>query len=201
MVVEVMGRNAGWIALASGLAGNASIILLPEVDWRWYPIVHKLKQRSCDRQRYSLIVAAEGARIPGEGQMGTEKEDKKAHDRIKLGGIGKFIADEITKRTGLETRSSVLGHLQRGGSPTSYDRILASKFGVFAAELALNGEYGFMASLSGTQIVKVPITGEMKQQRLVDVETDQMVHAARMVGTIFGDETDEQLGQIVCDGD
>ncbi|ELR19790.1 6-phosphofructokinase precursor family protein [Acanthamoeba castellanii str. Neff] len=187
MVVEVMGRNAGWIALASGVAGGANVILLPEIRWEWESIFATLKARAADKgKRYSLVVVAEGCVPPGsDSQITADDEAKKA---VRLGGIGKYVSDRIAKDIGMDTRYVILGHVQRGGSPTSYDRILATKYGSMAAKLAIEGTYGYMASLKGTEVVKVPITAEMREQRKVNPKTDQMVWAARNVGTVFGDE-------------
>eukprot|EP01125_Pyxidicula_operculata_P014973 TRINITY_DN5056_c0_g1_i1.p1 TRINITY_DN5056_c0_g1~~TRINITY_DN5056_c0_g1_i1.p1 ORF type:complete len:370 (+),score=75.09 TRINITY_DN5056_c0_g1_i1:27-1112(+) len=186
MVVEVMGRNAGWIALHSGVAGGAAVILLPEVNWKWEPVIKKIKdQVNAHRHHYCIICVAEGCKLPGGSQVGlTETESK----RLRLGGIGNFVADKIAEATEFETRCTVLGHVQRGGSPTCYDRILATKYGSMAAKIACEGEYGKMVSLKGTQIVTVPITSEMEQQRLVDIDNDQLVWAARSTGVCFGDE-------------
>ncbi|MGB5850041.1 MAG: ATP-dependent 6-phosphofructokinase, partial [Ignavibacteriaceae bacterium] len=131
IVVEVMGRYAGWIALHGGLAGGADIILLPEVPFSWEKVFGKIHKRELKGKRFSLVCAAEGA-IPLGGEIVTKGMDVKKTDPIQLGGIGKVVADEIEKNTGRETRVTVLGHLQRGGSPTPFDRILATKFGAFA---------------------------------------------------------------------
>jgi 6-phosphofructokinase 1 len=182
MVVEVMGRNAGWIALHSGVAGGANVILLPEVKWSWEALMKGLlnKKKCAKKSGYNIVVVAEGSRIPEGGQV--------VITGSRLGGVADRVAAEITKQAGLETRVVVLGHVQRGGSPTSYDRILATKYGTFAAQLACSGESGKMVSLRGTEIVSVPITKEMEDQRLIDVKTDQLVLAARTVGVVFGDE-------------
>jgi len=165
IVVEVMGRNSGWIALNGGVAGGASIILIPEIEWEWEPIYSHLRNRATTLS-YSIIVVAEGASLPGGTQVGVDfDETKKETDRIRLGGIGKIIADKIEKDTGLETRVTVLGHIQRGGSPTSYDRILATTYGSVAAKLACEGHYDQMASLRGTTVVSEPLTEKMKDQK------------------------------------
>jgi len=179
MIVEVMGRNAGWIALHSGLSGRANVILLPEVNWNWEAVCEAI-MRTRTSVNYSLIVASEGARLPTGTQIKL--------DERRLGGIGNILAMEIAKRTGVETRAVVLGHTQRGGSPTSYDRILATKYGAQAALCACTGDYGKMASLRGTEIVTVPITAEMREQRLVDVENDQLVKVAKLTGVSFGND-------------
>eukprot|EP01127_Copromyxa_protea_P011813 TRINITY_DN3005_c0_g1_i1.p1 TRINITY_DN3005_c0_g1~~TRINITY_DN3005_c0_g1_i1.p1 ORF type:complete len:352 (-),score=68.92 TRINITY_DN3005_c0_g1_i1:87-1142(-) len=179
MVVEVMGRNAGWIALHSGVAGRANVILLPEVNWNWeslFKVIDDTKKTS----RYSLVVVAEGAKLPTGSQVMVA--DK------RLGGVGTTVAEAISHNTRAETRVVVLGHIQRGGSPTSFDRLLATKYGTMAAKLACTGDYGKMASLRGTEIVAVPITADMRVQRLVDIETDQLVETARLTGVSFANE-------------
>jgi len=198
MVVEVMGRNSGWIALASGLAGGAKIILLPEIPWKWETIIKCIKDRSHgDGPRYTLVCVSEGAKLPTGGQVGQEKAAAtKETDKLRLGGIGKYVADKIAEETGVETRHTVLGHIQRGGTPTSYDRILATKFGALAAKLAIDGNYGKMVSLRGQLVEAVPITPSLEEQKKVEPETDQMVWAARMVGTIFGDENPDTINAI-----
>jgi len=184
LVVEVMGRNAGWIALHSGVAGRANVILIPEVNWTWEklmkPLQAKTKNKEPKMSCYSIVVVAEGAKIPEGGQLkitGT-----------RLGGVADLISREIEKHTGLESRVVVLGHVQRGGTPSAFDRILASQYGTFAAELACSGNYGKMSSLKGTVIVAVPITMEMQDQRLIDPVNEQLVQTARKCGISFGDE-------------
>src|SRR3990172_1312419 len=135
MVIEVMGRYAGWIALGAGLAGGADVILIPEIPFRWDKIFEHVLKRSMHGSRFSIVCVAEGAK-PAEGDMVVREQDKKRTDPIRLGGIGELVGKKIMEETGLETRVTVLGHLQRGGSPTPFDRILASRFGAMALELA-----------------------------------------------------------------
>jgi len=168
MVVEIMGRHAGWLALYSGLAGGADAILIPEqpVDLDW--LAGMVKKRYARGRRYAMIVAAEGAVLP-EGEV---KQDQRldAFGHVRLGGLGERLAAEIEKRTGCETRSVVLGHLQRGGTPTAFDRILGTRFGVHACELALEGKSGVMVALRGTRIVPVPLQEAVARLRTVDPE-------------------------------
>jgi 6-phosphofructokinase 1 len=185
IVVEVMGRYAGWIALHGGLAGGADIILIPEFPFSWEKVFDKIHKRELMGKRFSLVCAAEGAKPLG-GEMVTQGTDKKRTDPIQLGGIGKLVADEIEKNTGRETRVTVLGHLQRGGSPTPYDRILATKFGAFAIKMASKKKFGCMASLKGTEIVDVKIEDAIANQKLVQMD-NQAVSAARAIGISFGD--------------
>jgi len=185
IVVEVMGRYAGWIALNGGLAGGADIILLPEVPFSWDKVYSKIHKRELMGKRFSLVCVAEGAKPLG-GEMVTKGIDKKRTDPVQLGGIGKVVADEIELNTGRETRVTVLGHLQRGGSPTPFDRILATKFGAFAIEMASKKRFGCMASLKGTEIVDVKIEDAIAKQKLVKMD-NQAVSAARAIGISFGD--------------
>jgi 6-phosphofructokinase 1 len=186
MVVEVMGRYAGWIALHGGLAGGADVILIPEIQFSWENVYDKIHKRELKGKRFSLVCVAEGAKPLG-GQLVTRGSDIKRTDPVQLGGIGKVVADNIEKNTGRETRVIVLGHLQRGGSPTPYDRILSTKFGAFAIELASKKNFGKMVALKGSEISEVKIEEAISKQKLVKL-TDQAVIAARAVGISFGDE-------------
>ncbi len=159
MVVEVMGRHAGWIALGSGIAGGADMIVIPEFPVPFQEVCDAIGRRHDRGKNFSIIVVAEGARLADEkGQplyVQTEKLDPFGH--VRLGGIGASLAASIEERTGYETRYSVLGHIQRGGSPTAFDRVLGSRFGVQAVELLNRGGYGRMVAVRGTEIVDVPI--------------------------------------------
>jgi len=185
MVVEVMGRNAGWIALASGVAGGAHVILIPEIAWNWVNLFDFLKSRHSQGSAYTLIVVAEGTPLPeSQSQVGQVLEDNNA--KMRLGGIGNLISRKIHETLGIESRCTVLGHTQRGGTPTSFDRILATKYGAKAAQLACEGKFGLMVSLRGTEIVPVEISGHMQQQKLVNNE-DQLFCTARILGVNFAD--------------
>lgn len=184
MVIEVMGRYAGWIALNGGLAGGADIILLPEFDYDWEIIYDKVIERNMMGKRFSIVCVAEGAKPKG-GKMVVKETDIKRTDPVKLGGIGEVVADKIEEGTGMETRYTVLGHLQRGGSPTPYDRILSTKFGTYAINMAINKEFGRMAALKGNKITSVDIKEAISKQKLVTKET-QAVQAASAVGVSFG---------------
>lgn len=186
IVVEVMGRYAGWIALHGGLSGGADVILIPEIPFSWESVYNKIHKRELKGKRFSLVCVAEGAKPIG-GQLVTKGTDVKRTDPIQLGGIGKVVADNIEKNTGRESRVTVLGHLQRGGSPTPYDRILATKFGAFAISLAAQKKFGKMAALKGNEIVEVDIFDAISKQKLVK-PNNQDVLAARAVGISFGDE-------------
>lgn len=184
MVVEVMGRYAGWIALGAGLAGGADIILIPEIPFRWECVFRRAKERSLGA-RFSIVCVAEGAQ-PEDGGMVVREHDAKRTDPVRLGGIGDLVSKQISDHTGLETRVTVLGHLQRGGSPTAYDRILASKFGVMALDAASRGQFGTMVSLRGTEVVTVPLEAAIGKRRVVEPDS-QIVTAAKGTGVTFGD--------------
>ncbi len=185
MVVEVMGRYAGWIALGAGLAGGADGILIPEIPFKWEKIFEHVLRRGKQGNRFSIICVAEGAK-PQEGDIVVKETDKKRTDPIRLGGIGDLVARKVTESTGLETRVTVLGHLQRGGSPTAYDRILATKFGSKALQLAWENKFGYMVSLRGTEVTAVPVKEAILGLRTVPLNSQEII-AARAVGTCFGD--------------
>jgi 6-phosphofructokinase 1 len=159
MVVEVMGRHAGWIALGSGIAGGADLILIPEYPVPFQEVCGVIQRRHDRGKNFSIIVVAEGARLADEkGQplyVQTEKRDPFGH--VRLGGIGASLAASIEEKTGYETRYSVLGHIQRGGSPTAFDRVLGSRFGVRAVELVEQKKFGQMAAIRGNTVIDVPI--------------------------------------------
>jgi len=182
MVVEVMGRHAGWIALHGGIAGGADIILIPEIPFDYDKITSTIKARDAAGNLGSLVVVAEGAK-PKDGQQ-VMRESKDGE--FRLGGIGDIVATEIAKRTGKETRSCVLGHLQRGGAPTTLDRILATRFGVKAVQLANEGHFGSMVSYQNYQVRHVPVAEAVNRLRLVP-PNGEMVQTARDVEISFGD--------------
>jgi 6-phosphofructokinase 1 len=156
MVLEVMGRNAGWIGLHAGLAGGADVILIPEHPFDMADVCDHLEHRHSSGHLFSIVVVSEGAR-PVAGTMDIHPYELDEYGRERLGGISNPIAAEIERSTGFETRVTILGHVQRGGTPTAYDRVLATRYGVAAIDLASKGEWGRMASLRGTQIVDVPL--------------------------------------------
>jgi 6-phosphofructokinase 1 len=185
IVMEVMGRYAGWIALNGGLAGGADIILIPEIPFSWEKIYDKILKRELMGKKFSLVCVAEGAK-PKDGEMIIKGEDIKRHDPVQLGGIGEVVAKKIESNTGRETRVTVLGHLQRGGSPTPYDRILSTKFGAFAIELAVQRKFGRMVALKGAEIKNVRIEDAISKQKLVKPDTQALV-AAKAIGISFGE--------------
>ena len=168
MVVEVMGRHAGWIALYSGIAGGADVILIPELKMDLNEICDIIKKRHARGKGFSIVVVAEGATFK-EGQIVTQEEKLDSFGHVRLGGIGEILGTEIEKRTNFETRVTVLGHIQRGGTPSSFDRVLATRFGVKAMELVLNKRFGYMASLKGTDVIEVSIQDAVGTLKTVDM--------------------------------
>ncbi|HHS13855.1 MAG TPA: ATP-dependent 6-phosphofructokinase [bacterium] len=189
MVVEVMGRYAGWLALESGLAAGGDVILIPEIPLNMDIVCDFVVQRSTEGRRFSIVVVAEGVKAPG-GKQVVKKIVENSTDPIRLGGIGHYIARLIETRTKLESRVTVLGHLQRGGTPSAYDRILATRFGVKAAELCYDGVGGVMVALRGTEIVTVPLSDVAGKSRTVP-ENHPLIEVARHVGTCLGDTLDK----------
>lgn len=185
MILEVMGRYAGWIALWAGISGGADVILIPEIPYKIEAVLDKINLRNQQSKKFSIMVVAEGA-IAENGEMVIQKLVPTSHDPIRLGGIGNKLAQEIEEKTGIEARVTVLGHLQRGGSPIPYDRMLATRYGVAAAENMMTGNTGRMVSLQGTSITSVPLQDAINEIRKVPVDSD-MVRAARAVGISFGD--------------
>ena len=168
MVVEVMGRHAGWIALWTGLAGGASYILIPEVETDINELCKVLRERHENYSDFSIVTVAEGAKLGGDWHLQTEEKD--AFGNVRLGGIGERLAREIQERTGYETRYVVLGHLQRGGSPTALDRFIGLRFGIHAVELIKEGKFGRMVSLRGNDVVSVPLAAAVGELKTVSAE-------------------------------
>jgi 6-phosphofructokinase 1 len=168
MVVEVMGRHAGWIATAAGIAGGADYILIPEQEVSVEDVVKHLQHRHSQGKSFSIVVAAEGAKVKEMQELALKTDKKDDFGHVLLGGVADWLAKEIEKRMGAETRSVILGHIQRGGSPTAYDRILASRFGVKASDLVKEGKFGYMVALKGNQIVDVPLSEAVKELKTVD---------------------------------
>jgi 6-phosphofructokinase 1 len=168
MVVEVMGRHAGWIATHAGIAGGADAILVPERPFDIDDVVAHLRARHARGRSFSIVVVAEGA-TPREGTLQVrEGTATDAFGHARLGGIGVLLEQEIEARTGYETRVTILGHVQRGGTPVAYDRVLATRFGVAAFEAAAAGRSGLMVALSGTHIIEVPLREALREPKLLD---------------------------------
>jgi ATP-dependent phosphofructokinase / diphosphate-dependent phosphofructokinase len=168
LIVEVMGRHAGWIALHAGLAGGANVILIPERPFSLDKVCEYVQHRF--QTRYApIVVVAEGAR-PADNDLALSDERLDSFGHVRLGGIGQQLAAEIEKRTGKEARCTVLGHIQRGGTPTAFDRVLASRFGIHAIDAVHDGEFGVMVALRGTQIARVPIAEATREVKLVPPE-------------------------------
>ncbi|MBV9491058.1 MAG: 6-phosphofructokinase [Verrucomicrobia bacterium] len=182
MVLEVMGRHAGWIAVYGGLGGGADIILIPEIPFAWEKVAAAVERRDAEGFQSTMIVVAEGARPHG----GTQTYRENLGGEYRLGGIGEMVAEEVAARTGKETRFCILGHLQRGGPPTSFDRILATRFAVHAVALLHEDRFGRMVSYQAGEIIDVPIADAVNRLRLVDPGT-QLIATARAMDISFGD--------------
>ncbi len=185
MIVEVMGRTAGWIALHAGVAGGGDIILIPEIPYSIDVIVDKVRERAKRGKRFSIIVVAEGAK-PRGGDVVIQRIVKESTDPVRLGGIGFVLGEQIEKLSGIEARVVVMGHLQRGGSPTPFDRVLATSLGAKAVDLIVNGDCGHMVGVRGSTLVKVPLKDVARGPRTVPAD-NPLLAVARSVGTCFGD--------------
>ncbi|MCP2243012.1 6-phosphofructokinase [Lentzea aerocolonigenes] len=168
LVVEVMGRHAGWIALHSGLAGGANVILVPERPFSVDKVVEWVERRF-EREFAPIIVVAEGA-MPEGGAEVLHSGERDAFGHVRLGGVGQWLAEEIADRTGKESRAAVLGHIQRGGTPTAYDRVLATRFGLNAVDAVADGDFGVMVALRGTEIVRVKLSEATAELKTVPTE-------------------------------
>jgi ATP-dependent phosphofructokinase / diphosphate-dependent phosphofructokinase len=169
MVCEVMGRHAGWIAVHSGLAGGADAILVPERPFDIDDVCAHLRSRHESGRSFSIVVVAEGA-TPVDGDVVTEHESADAFGHVRLGGIAVQLEKEIEARTGYETRMTILGHVQRGGTPCAYDRVLGTRFGVAAVDAATAGQFGMMVALRDTAIETVPLDEALAEPKLIDPE-------------------------------
>ncbi len=185
MILEVMGRYAGWIALYAGVAGGADVILIPEIPYQLNRVARAIQKRAEQGKKFSIIVVAEGTK-PRGGDIVVERLVSGRFDPIKLGGIGAKIGNELEEQYGMETRVTVLGHLQRGGSPNSYDRVLSTRYGVAAVDAVLESEFGIMVALRGREIVRVPLHEAVDKLKQVLI-TDPLLIAARNLGLEMGD--------------
>jgi ATP-dependent phosphofructokinase / diphosphate-dependent phosphofructokinase len=184
LVLEVMGRYAGWIALFAGVAGGADVILIPEVPFNYDAVCGKVQDRERQGKHFTIVVVAEGARQQG-GDFVTSA-DAPANREARLGGIGAIVAREIEQRTGKESRVCVLGHLQRGGGPTSFDRALCSVFGAHAVELIAADDYGKMVAFLGSHVSAIPISEAVGKLKTVRPD-GSLARTARALGICLGD--------------
>jgi ATP-dependent phosphofructokinase / diphosphate-dependent phosphofructokinase len=182
MVLEVMGRHAGWIALHGGISGGADVILIPEIPFEWEKVAQAVRQRDAEGHQSTMIVVAEGAR-PRDGIQHYQQTHR---GEYRLGGVGEIVAGEVAERTGKETRYCILGHLQRGGAPGPLDRILGTRFGVKAVSLIKEGNFGRMVSYQHYEIQDVSIAEAVHRLRVVD-PGNQLIETARAVDISFGD--------------
>ena len=202
MVLEVMGRYAGWIALESAIAGGADVALIPEIPYDINKVAETITKRRDNGKKFSIVVVSEGAK-PKDGEMVIKKvlEDGKGLDNVRLGGIGEQVAEQLEKMTGMISRTTVLGYVQRGGTPTPYDRVLSSKYGAKAMELALNGTFNVLVTLTNGRLNYVPIEDVIGKNKEIGArsggteltniktikQTDDLIMVARNLGINLGD--------------
>ncbi len=184
LLVEVMGRNAGWLALESGIAGGGDVILIPEIPYNIDEVVSVVRKRSRFGKRFSIVVVSEGCKPEGGAQV-YQRIIEESPDPIRLGGVSHIIGKQLEDETGIECRVAVLGHLQRGGTPTPLDRLLATRFSVKAVELFNEGKFNHMVALQGNRLVAVPVEKVMNRQRTVP-QDHELIQSAVAVGTSFG---------------
>lgn len=189
MVVEVMGRDSGWIALYSGISGGADVILIPEIPFDMEAVCEKIADNELYGKHYSIVVVAEGA-VTGEGEVFNKGTGELGREEVVLGGVGEYVAAEIRKRTDKDTRSLVLGHLQRGGSPTTFDRLLALRFGAAAVRLVEEGNFGQMVALIDSKMEPVPIDRAIRARKKVKVDSDKVL-TARDIGICLGNSNSD----------
>ena len=186
MIVEVMGHNAGWIALHSGIAGGGDIILIPEIPYNLDYIAEKVRERHRRGKKFSIIVVAEGAKPKG-GDVVIQRIVKESSDPIRLGGIGFVLGQKIEEMTGVETRTVVMGHLQRGGTPTPFDRVLATQLGTKAVDMMRSREFGYMVGIQKCKFVKVSLKEVSKGSRKIPLD-HPLIRSAKSLDTSFGDK-------------
>jgi 6-phosphofructokinase 1 len=184
VVLELMGRYAGWIALYAGVSGGADVILIPEIPFTYESICSKIREREGLGKKFTLVVVAEGAREKGADF--TTSAGREVNREARLGGVGAVVSAEIEKRTGKEVRCCVLGHLQRGGCPTTFDRALCSMFGATAVELIAAGEFGTMVAFTGAGVVGIKISDAVGRLKTVPPEGN-LARTARALGISLGD--------------
>ncbi|MBA2736231.1 MAG: ATP-dependent 6-phosphofructokinase [Pyrinomonadaceae bacterium] len=186
MILEVMGRNTGWIALHAGLAGSADIILIPEIPFSFDSVVKKVREREKSGSRFTNIVVAEGAKEVGKSEF------YKDSNAMRLGGIGSYVGEKVEEMTGKESRCVVLGHLQRGGSPNAFDRMLGTNFGACAVRALANGQTGKMVALRAAEVITVPLADAIANVKTVMVD-GQLVRTARDIGISFAAPNESKL--------
>lgn len=199
MVVEVMGREAGWIAVYSGIAGGADVTLIPEQPFDIEKVAESIRQRHARGLYFSIVVVAEGAKFsseldPQHGAAIVQDMGKDEFGHLRLGGIGNVLAREIEHRTGFETRTVVLGHIQRGGTPSAFDRVLATRYGIGAIDMLHRAEFGMMAALRSNKIVSVPLLEAISKNRTVDPEIIEVSRG------IMEPVSAEPLGKVASTG-
>ncbi|MCK9175952.1 MAG: 6-phosphofructokinase [Desulforhopalus sp.] len=197
MVVEVMGRDSGWIALYSGISGGADVILLPEIPFDIEAVCNKILDNDLRDKHYAIVVAAEGA-VTCDGKGFNKGCGELGRAEMILGGVAEWVAEEIHRRTEKDTRSLVLGHLQRGGSPTTYDRLLALRFGAAAVRMVERKQFDHMVALRDSEMVAVPIAEAIKRRKKVDLESDKVI-TARDIGICLGDRLGEEEFDLNAD--
>lgn len=185
MIVELMGREAGWIALHAGIAGGGDVILIPEIPYELDIIAQKVKERHKKGRRFTIIVVAEGAKPKG-GDLVIKRIVRESTDPVRLGGIGFVLGAMIEKATGIESRTVVMGHLQRGGVPTAFDRVLATRLGTKAVDMIADGAYGYMAAVKGDSLIEVSLEEVATGHKRIALD-NPLIQSARSVGTCFGD--------------
>jgi len=185
MVLELMGRYAGWIALVSGIAGGADVILIPEIPWNIEAVSRKILERKENGKPFSIVVVAEGTPAPDGSQVVRQRVED-SHEKVRLGGIGQVVGDLIERHTGVETRVTVLGHIQRGGSPTPFDRVLATRLGVEAAQAAIEGDWNVLVRLRGIEVSRIPLDQATPGAKRVPPD-GELVRTARAIGICLGD--------------
>ena len=187
MILEVMGRNAGWIALEAGIAGGAHIILIPEIEYKIENVIKKIQLRKKGGSPFSIIMIAEGAKQKGGGTIKAEEAGKRLQGVEKLGGVGFYLAGQIEKKIDLEVRTTVLGHIQRGGSPNSFDRVLGTRLGSFAVDAAARGKFGVMVALKTPDIELVDLKDLAGKVRTISADS-QLIACAESIGINLGRE-------------
>lgn len=176
MILEVMGRDAGWIALVAGMAGGADNILIPEIPFTTEDVIARIEKRKRMNKDFSIIVVAEGARPAGMSEQFAETQKKDPFGHVRLGGVGDWLAVEIEKTTGYETRLTHLGHLQRGGTPTVFDRVLATRLGAFAVDMVKEGKFDHMACMAHNEVIAVPYNEALNGTKTVDLKLYELAN-------------------------